>query len=226
MESICELVQVRKSYANHVVLDNINMTVYEGEMVAITGKSGSGKSTLLNIIGMLERADSGSIKLFDEEIPRIGSKRANKFLRTRVSYLFQNYALIDNATVDYNLEIPMLYSKKPKKEKQELKREALEKVGLNIPLGKKIHELSGGEQQRVAIARILLKPCDLILADEPTGSLDAENRNEIVRILQGLNNEKKTIIVVTHDPYVAQSCNRMIHLSLGKSLHEELKEMD
>jgi putative ABC transport system ATP-binding protein len=213
MKHVCELINVRKSYADHVVLDNFNMTVYEGEMVAITGKSGSGKSTLLNIIGMLESADRGSIKLFDEEIPRIGSTRANKLLRTCISYLFQNYALIDNATVDYNLEIPLLYSKKTKKEKQEMKREALEKVGLNIPLRKKIHELSGGEQQRVAIARILLKPCDLILADEPTGSLDSDNRNGIMRILQGLNNEKKTIIIVTHDSYVAKFCNRMIELS-------------
>ncbi|WP_018130195.1 ABC transporter ATP-binding protein [Effusibacillus pohliae] len=213
MNPVCELIEVRKSYADHVVLDNINLTVYEGEMVAITGKSGSGKSTVLNLIGMLERADRGIIKLFGKEIPRVGSARANKLLRTRISYLFQNFALIDNATVDYNLEIPLLYSKKTKKEKQEMKREALEKVGLNILLSKKIHALSGGEQQRVAIARILLKPCDLILADEPTGSLDSENRNEIINILNGLNELGKTIIIVTHDPEVAKACSRNIKLS-------------
>ncbi|QKG83623.1 ABC transporter ATP-binding protein [Kroppenstedtia pulmonis] len=213
MQPICELEQVTKRYDDHVVLDRISMAVHEGEMVAITGKSGSGKTTILNIMGMLENPDEGTVKLFGEVRPRSHSSKANRMLRTRLSYLFQNYALIDNATVNENLEIPLIYSKKTKKEKQELKTEALQKVGLNISLKQKVHELSGGEQQRVAIARILLKPCDLILADEPTGSLDADNRDEILRILKDLNKENKTIIIVTHDPCVAETCNRRIRLS-------------
>ncbi|SHH31898.1 ABC transporter ATP-binding protein [Tepidibacter thalassicus] len=212
MSNICELINVNKSYAKNVVLNNINMTVSKGEMVAITGKSGSGKTTILNIIGLLEKPDSGIVKIFDEEIPRIGSVKANKLLRTRISYLFQNYALIDNSTVNYNLEIPLIYSNKTKKVKQQMKIVALEKVGLNISLNQKIYELSGGEQQKIALARILLKPCDLILADEPTGSLDSHNRNEIMRILKELNNTGKTIIIVTHDPYVASICDRTINL--------------
>lgn len=213
MQPICELEQVTKRYDDHVVLDRISMAVHEGEMVAITGKSGSGKTTILNIMGMLENPDEGTVRLFGEESPRSHSGKANRMLRTRLSYLFQNYALIDNATVNENLEIPLIYSKKTKKEKQELKKEALEKVGLDLSLKQKVHELSGGEQQRVAIARILLKPCDLILADEPTGSLDADNRDEILRILKDLNEENKTIIIVTHDPCVAETCNRTIRLS-------------
>ncbi|UYZ11624.1 ABC transporter ATP-binding protein [Brevibacillus sp. WF146] len=213
MNTVCELVDVSKRYQDHVVLDQIHLQVCEGEMLAITGKSGSGKTTVLNIMGLLEKPSSGTVNLFGENSPRIGSAQANKLLQTRIAYLFQNYALIDDATVDENLEIPLLYSKAARKEKQKRKMDALEKVGLDIPLKQKIYGLSGGEQQRVAIARILLKPCELILADEPTGSLDADNRNEIVKLLQGLNQEGKTIVIVTHDPYVAEACDRIVTLS-------------
>lgn len=213
MKTVCELLDVSKRYQDHMVLEHINLKVYEGEMLAITGKSGSGKTTVLNIMGLLENPSGGTVKLFDKKSPRIGSVQANRLLRTRIAYLFQNYALIDDATVDYNLEIPLLYSKETRKEKQKLKMDALEKVGLDISLKQKTYGLSGGEQQRVAIARTLLKPCDLILADEPTGSLDVDNRNEIVRILKGLHDEGKTIIIVTHDQYVAEACGRIIKLS-------------
>lgn len=213
MEPICELINVTKQYGDHVVLDEISLTVNKGEMVAITGPSGSGKTTLLNIIGMLENQDRGTVKLFGENRPRVHSRKAQRILRNRLSYLFQNFALIENATVDENLDIPLIYSKKTRKEKQESKMAALQKVGLDISFKQKVHELSGGEQQRVAIARILLKPCELILADEPTGSLDNDNRNEIMEILKYLNQENKTIIIVTHDPYVSEACHRRIHLS-------------
>lgn len=213
MKTVCELVDVSKRYEDHLVLEQVNLKVYEGEMLAITGKSGSGKTTVLNIMGLLEKPSGGTVKLFDKNSPRIGSAQANRLLRTKIGYLFQNYALIDDATVDYNLEIPLLYSRKSRKEKQKLKIDALEKVGLDIPLKQKTYGLSGGEQQRVAIARTLLKPCDLILADEPTGSLDMDNRNEIVKLLKGLNDDGKTIIIVTHDQYVAEACERTIKLS-------------
>lgn len=217
MGNICELKNVSKKYGNNVVLTNFSMTVRKGEMLAITGKSGAGKTTVLNIMGLLENPDSGFVRLFDQPSPRISSKNANKLLRTKLSYLFQNCALIDDADVNYNLEIPLIYAQKNRKEKQNLKLAALKKVGLNIELKQKIYELSGGEQQKIAIARILLKPCNLILADEPTGSLDLKNRDEILEMLKELNHQGKTIIIVTHDPCVAETCSRKIELELPEN---------
>lgn len=212
MQKICELVDVRKSYGDHVVLDSMNLLIEAGEMVAITGKSGAGKTTILNIMGLLEKPDRGEVQLFGQAAPRTGSRGANRLLRTRLSYLFQNCALIDDANVDYNLEIPLIYAKKSRKQKQAMKQAALEQVGLDLPLKQKIYELSGGEQQRVAIARILLKPSELILADEPTGSLDVGNRDEVMRILRELNHAGQTIIIVTHDESVSGVCDRTIEL--------------
>ncbi|WP_025692837.1 ABC transporter ATP-binding protein [Paenibacillus zanthoxyli] len=213
MNTICKISGLSKHFGKHHVLEEINISVQEGEMVAITGKSGSGKTTLLNMIGMLEQPDSGNIELFGESIPRPNSIKARQLLKSNIAYLFQNFALIDNATVEANLEIALMYSGKTRAEKICLKQEALSQVGLNISLRQKIHELSGGEQQRVSIARILLKPCDLVLADEPTGSLDENNRDCIIRLLQMLNERGKTLIIVTHDQVVAKSCNRIINLS-------------
>lgn len=212
VENVCKLINIEKNYKNKEIIKGFNLTVRKGEMVAITGKSGSGKTTILNIIGMLEKPDSGTLELFSCLQPIKGNKK-NKLLRERISYLFQNFALIDNTDVNQNLEVPLIYSKKSKKEKQKIKEEALIRVGLNISLKQNIHELSGGEQQRVALARLLLKPSDLILADEPTGSLDAKNRDEIMGLLREINNEGKTIILVTHDMAVSNICDRIISLS-------------
>lgn len=212
MPPAVELINVSKRFGRRIVFANLNMSIEAGEMVAIMGKSGAGKTTLLNIIGLLEKADGGHIKLFGKPSPPIGTAQATRLLREKIGFLFQNFALIDDETVDYNLEIPLIYAKKTRKEKQELKIAALRRVGLDIDLKRRVYELSGGEQQRVAIARILLKPCGLILADEPTGSLDAENRNEVLRLLKEFNQAGKTILIVTHDEYVARRCNRVVKL--------------
>ncbi|WP_025693279.1 ABC transporter ATP-binding protein [Paenibacillus zanthoxyli] len=212
MQTVCELINVSKKYGKHIVIDKLNLTIHQGEMVAITGKSGSGKTTVLNMIGLLEKPDQGNIRLFDKPAPRPGSGQTNKLLRTKMSYLFQNYALIDQDTIDANLEVALLYSGKSKEQKQKAKIEALQRVKMNASLKQKIHELSGGEQQRVAIARILLKSSELILADEPTGSLDTDNRDAIIQILKELNQSGQTIIIVTHDEEVASQCSRVINL--------------
>ncbi len=213
MSIICELTNIKKVFQNHTVLDDFSVQVKQGDFLAITGKSGSGKTTILNIIGLLEKQDEGDLQLFGYKNPSLQSKAGNKILRKKLSYLFQNYALVDNETVNQNLEIAFLSLKCSNAKKKELKVKALKKVGLKVDLEQKVFSLSGGEQQRLAIARLLIKPCELILADEPTGSLDSTNRNEILTLLQNLNKEGKTIIIVTHDEYIAANCNNVIKLN-------------
>lgn len=212
MEPIFELVDIQKKYKSRIVLDDFNLTVYPGEMIAITGNSGSGKTTVLNIIGLLESPNSGEVKLFGKQRTKVNSRSSNLLRRNCISYLFQNYALIDEESVSYNLDIPLMYIKKGRKEKKEMKESALVQVGLSLSSKQRIYGLSGGEQQRLALARILLKPSDVILADEPTGSLDEDNRNHVLEVLQELNRIGKTIIIVTHDPYISGACDRIISL--------------
>ncbi|MBB4826388.1 putative ABC transport system ATP-binding protein [Sporosarcina luteola] len=213
MDKIVEMYKVDKSYNAKKVLTGFNLDIYKGEMLAIKGKSGSGKSTILNLIGLLEKEDSGIIKLFGQPKPPPRSRRFKLMLRNKISYLFQNFALIEDISVEENLKIPLIYSNKTKKEKQKNMLEALENVGLGDVLRMKVHELSGGEQQRVAIARILLRECQLILADEPTGSLDPILRDEIIDILEILNQKGITIVIVTHDSVLASRCHRIIELN-------------
>jgi len=210
--ALVELNNVSKSYGNKNILHKVSLEVQEGELVALRGVSGRGKSTILNIIGLLETYDSGKVVIDGESNIKPNSSRATKMLREKISYLFQNFALVDDGTVQYNLEIAMKYVGGNRKEKQAKMQEALEIVGLQGFDKRMVYELSGGEQQRVSMARIILKPSKLILADEPTGSLDEENRNIIIDLLKKLNSEGKTIIVVTHDEYVANQCERVIDL--------------
>ncbi len=176
----------------------------------IVGASGSGKSTLLNIIGLLETVDKGRVSIDDLTDITPQSNKAISIIRYKFNYLFQNYALIDEETVEYNLKLALRFTKGNKKE---LIRKALKKVGLDGYEKAKIYQLSGGEQQRVALARVILKPSKYILADEPTGSLDPDNRDIVIKTLRRLNKEdNKTVIIVTHDTYVADQCDRIIKI--------------
>jgi putative ABC transport system ATP-binding protein len=212
METIVKLENISKSFQGVEVLKDLNLTIQKGEFVAIIGSSGCGKSTLLNIIGLLDKQDQGDMTLFGEKNVRPFSHKAEMILRDRIGYLFQNYALIENQTVGYNLEIVFDHKVKKEEKKQKI-QEALEKVGLKGIENKKVFKCSGGEQQRIALARLLIKPCDLVLADEPTGNLDIENREKVLQILKDLNQLGKTIILVTHDLDVAKECQKVFKMS-------------
>ncbi|MFJ4261989.1 ABC transporter ATP-binding protein [Paenarthrobacter nicotinovorans] len=211
-DPICELTDVTKSFRGRTVIDHLSLSVAPGEMVAVTGKSGRGKSTVLNMMGLLETYDSGTLSLFGAAAPKVKSKQAEKILRYRLGYLFQNYALIDGETADYNLRVAQRYASTPRSQRAQQRADALRRTGLEGFGERKVYELSGGEQQRLALARLMLKPCELVLADEPTGSLDAENREHIVKILRSMKDEGKTIVIVTHDVQVADACDRVISL--------------
>ncbi|MFD2043101.1 ABC transporter ATP-binding protein [Ornithinibacillus salinisoli] len=212
MQTICELKNVSKGYGNKQVLENLSLSITKGELLAITGRSGSGKSTLMNMIGLLEQQDDGTITLFGEENVYSNRKLVKSFLRNKIAYLFQNFALIDNTTIDKNLDIPLIHTGYSKNKRRDLKIEALSTVGLTNDLSQKVYELSGGEQQRLAIARILLKPSELILADEPTGSLDEKNQDDILKLLIELNLKGKTVVIVTHDKEVTNACKRVVQI--------------
>ncbi len=204
---------LNKKYGDRVIFHEFNLLVHSGEMLCVSGQSGSGKSTLLNIIGMFEQADSGEIYLFGKKIPKADSKEGKALLKNRLFYLFQNFALVTDASVDYNLEIPLLESRIPKNEKLMMKKNALKEVGLDyLSLKEKIYHLSGGEQQRVALARGYIKKFDLLLADEPTGSLDEKNRDAIISILDRFHDAGKTIIIVSHDPMIMEHCEKHVRI--------------
>lgn len=207
-----QLENITKTIGKKVILENLSLKINQGDLVAIVGKSGSGKSTLLNLLGLIDGDYSGNYEIFGQKNVPVNSVKSQAIIREHISYLFQNFALIDNETVEYNLMLALKYVKLSKKDKVKKIEEILERVGLSSTLHQKVSELSGGEQQRIAVARAILKPSQLLLADEPTGSLDPENRDLVLNFLLDMNKEGKTVIIVTHDAYVAQQCHRVIEL--------------
>lgn len=199
---------LEKSFDNKEIIKNFNYEFLDGKITAIVGKSGCGKTTLLNILGLLDTDYKGKV-LYDGVLITNESQR-NEFIRNNINYLFQNYALIDNETVEQNLLLALEYEKLSKNVKKEKINEALELVDLNEFNEKKIFTLSGGEQQRVALARVILKKGNIILADEPTGNLDVENTDKVMKILKKLKEDGKLIIIVTHSLSLANECDDVI----------------
>lgn len=193
-----------KKFENKTIFSDFNLEISTGEFVALSGGSGSGKTTLINMIGGLETFGSGSIYIDDIEV-KTGKKKIS-FFRNKVGFLFQNYGLIENKTVQQNLNIVKKSGRSGIK-----MEEALVSVGLEGYEKKQVYKLSGGEQQRVAIARLIMKKCDIILADEPTGSLDRKNAEAVVEILKKFSREKNiTIIMATHDEFIKSMADRVI----------------
>lgn len=196
---------ISKSFEDKVIFRDYNMQIEDGEFVVFAGNSGCGKTTLLNMIGGLEPPDKGTILVDGIDIHKRINTRT--YFMYKVGFLFQNFALLENKTVRQNLELI------PKKARTNFTVEdVLDHVGLRDKADVKVYKLSGGEQQRIALARLMLKKCDIILADEPTGSLDEKNADTVMNILHQLNNQGKTIIVVTHSNKIINSEKRVVRL--------------
>lgn len=201
-----ELKNVKKSFGERVLFERLNLTIPDGEFAVLIGTSGCGKTTLLNMIAGIEPINSGEITVDGMNI----LKRRNRlqYYQTKLGMCFQNFALIENMTVRKNLELVQ------KKSRSEMSAaEALERVGMSDYLDKKVCTLSGGEQQRIALARLMVKKCSIVLADEPTGSLDADNAAKVMEILSDLNEMGKTVVMVTHDTKYQNIGTRQIGLT-------------
>lgn len=207
MMKIIKLDEITKKYGNNVVLSKINLSIYENEFVCITGESGAGKTTLLNVIGLIEGYNSGKVTINGNS--KFSKKDILNLRRIFFGYVFQDYLLMPEKTVENNIRISLNGDKIPNSEVETVIKE----VGLNEDyLSKEVYKLSGGEKQKVAIARVLLKPYQVLLADEPTGNLDIRSRNEIIEIFKRMQRNGKTIVCVTHDAEVANMADRIILL--------------
>jgi putative ABC transport system ATP-binding protein len=207
-----EIINMSKSFDKKIIFKDFNYKIHDGTMLAIVGKSGSGKSTLLNILGLLDHNYEGDILYDSVNISKGKKRKIIEYIRNNINYLFQNYALIENETVEYNLLLALEYEQISKKEKNVRITNVLKSVDLSDYNNKKIYTLSGGEQQRVALARIMLKRGNVILADEPTGNLDYNNTFKVIDILKSFKKEGKMVIIVTHNENIAKECDEIIYL--------------
>ena len=212
---------ISKSYqASHgappyQVLKDANLTIDKGEMVAIKGSSGAGKSTLLHIIGCLDKPTSGSYLLNGQNVSQLSLSKLAEIRNASFGFVMQHFALIEEDSALQNVATPLLFAKARRSQMDARAMEQLRNVGMEQMANKRIATLSGGEKQRVAIARAMVNNPEIILADEPTGALDRANTEKIVQLFQQLNEKGKTIIIVTHDDFVAQSCRRIVTIADG-----------
>lgn len=221
------LLELKNIYKNYIqgtmevpVLKDINLCVEEGEYVAIMGPSGSGKSTLMNIIGCIDKPTSGTYLLDDVEIEKCKDKELSEVRNQKIGFVFQNFNLLPRQSALDNVALPLQYAKVPIKKRKQKAKEMLEMVDLADRVSFKPTQLSGGQKQRVAIARAIANDPSIILADEPTGALDSATTQEIMNVFRELNEQGKTIIIVTHDPAVAEACSRVVQIEDGRIVEE------
>jgi putative ABC transport system ATP-binding protein len=225
MESMIAMRDIVKDYhLGEVVvraLRGVDLDVREGELLAIMGPSGSGKSTLMNVIGCLDRLTSGSYVLGGVDVSDLDDNDLAVIRNKRIGFVFQTFNLLARTDCLHNVELPLIYGRIPRKARRERAQEMLEKVGLAERMNHHPNELSGGERQRVAIARALVNRPHIVLADEPTGNLDSKTGEDILSIFVNLHAEGRTIILVTHERYVAEHAARIVHLHDGMVAEDE-----
>ncbi len=202
-------------------LQDVSLEIQEGEMISVMGASGSGKSTLLNMLGCMDQFDSGEYFYGDIEVHNLEKSKLHQFRKKHIAFVFQQFALMNQYTVYENVELPLCIQNVPKKERRKRVYEALEQMGIWELAKKMPAKISGGQQQRCAIARALASGNELILADEPTGALDVNNGNEIMNILEQLNIQGKTVVVITHDPKIAARTQRILYMEDGRIVEHE-----
>lgn len=228
MSALVEIRDICKIYnpgENEVrALDNVSVTIDEGEFVAIIGQSGSGKSTLMNLLGCLDVPTSGTYKLHGQDVADLSDDELSDIRNREIGFIFQGFNLIPNLTAKENVELPLIYRGVSRGKRSELAVRALEKVGLSHRMYHKPAEMSGGQQQRVAIARAIAQAPPVILADEPTGNLDSHSTTEIIGILKELYEEGRTVILITHDNEIAAQAKRVIKIKDGKIESDEIQE--
>ncbi len=203
-------------------LNNVNITINEGEFVSIMGPSGCGKTTLMNILGLIDNPSGGEYHFLEEEVAGYSERQRSNLRKHNIGFIFQSFNLIDELSVYENVELPMLYTKVPSKERKERVEKLLEDMNMMHRKNHFPQQLSGGQQQRVAVARAIVNNPKLILADEPTGNLDSSNGDDVMQLLASLNQAGTTIIMVTHSPYCAEFGNRIIRLLDGQVVKENM----
>ena len=220
MEHLIELKDIYKIYqtgeAEVHALDGVSLQIDSGEFVSIVGQSGSGKSTLMNLLGCLDIPTSGTYLLDGVDVSTMSENRLSDIRNRRIGFIFQGFNLISGLTAIENVELPLIYRKMERKERKKLVYQSLERVGLKKRMRHRPSEMSGGQQQRVAIARAIAATPPIIFADEPTGNLDSKSGEEVINILRELNQEGRTVILITHDNGIARQCNRVIHIHDGR----------